>query len=66
MGDIPWLFEAKDLDVARIDWYNFYCSCKSGRGDLKELRNRRRIWRDAEEIVKRIQKYRKEGKICGT
>ena len=63
--DMPWLWEAKDLDIASINWYDWYCKWKSGGGDLKGLRNRRRIWRDVEEIIRRIQKFRNEGKISG-
>ncbi|CAD6584366.1 MAG: hypothetical protein ASARMPRED_001748 [Alectoria sarmentosa] len=64
LEDMPWLFEVKDLDMARIDWYEWYCTWKNGGGgDLKGLRNRRRIWRDVEEIVSRITRFRKEGKI---
>lgn len=63
LEDMPWLFEAKDLDVARVDWYDFYRTWKFSWRDLKGLRNRRRIWRDVEEIVRRIQRLRKEGMI---
>ena len=63
LEDMPWLFEMGDLDVASVDWYEWYCKWKSDWGDLKGLRNRRRIWRDVEEIVSRIEKFRKEGKI---
>ncbi|CAD6571131.1 MAG: hypothetical protein ASARMPREDX12_004138 [Alectoria sarmentosa] len=63
LEDMPWLFEVKDLEMARIDWYEWYCTWKKGGGDLKGLRNRRRIWRDVEEIVSRITRFRKEGKI---
>ena len=62
--DMPWLFEVKDLDVARVDWYDCYCFSKLACGAMKGLRNRRRIWRDVEEIVRRIQNYRAEGKIA--
>lgn len=65
MEDMPWLFEVKDLDVACVDWYDWYCKWKSCHEDVKGLRNRRRIWRDVEEIVRRIQMYRKEGKVHG-
>ena len=61
--DMPWLFEAKDLGVAKINWYDYYCTLKSTWMNLKGLRNRRRIWRDVEEIVRRIQNFRVEGKI---
>ena len=57
LEDMPWLFEVKDLDVAKINWYDCYCALKSG------LRNRRRIWRDVEELIGRIQVYRSQGMI---
>lgn len=63
LENMPWLFEVRDLDIARIDWYDWYCTWKNGWGDLKGLRNRRRIWQDVEEIVTRIQRFGKEGKI---
>ncbi len=63
LEDMPWLFEVKDLDVAKINWYDCYCRVKSNWKDLKGLQNRRRIWRDVEEIVRRIENYRNEGKI---
>ena len=63
--DMPWLYEMKDLDVANVDWYDRYCMWKHYCEDLKGLRNRRRIWRDVEEIIRRIQGLRKEGKISG-
>ena len=62
LEDMPWLFEVKDLDVARINWYECYCAFKSGCRDLKGLRNRKRIWRGVEELMRRIQVYRSEGK----
>ena len=63
MEDMPWLFEVKELDVAKINWYDCYCRLKFNGKDLKGLQNRRRIWRDVEEIVRRIENYRNEGKI---
>lgn len=65
LEDMPWLFEANDLGTGSVDWYEWYRKCKFRQGDLKGLRNRRRIWQDVEEIVRRIQRYRKEGKIGG-
>ena len=63
LEDMPWQFEVKDLDVAKVNWYDCYCMLKSSWKDFKGLRNRERIWRDVEEIVTRIEKYRKEGRI---
>ena len=61
--DMPWLFEAQDLDVAKVNWYDWYCRWRSCGEDLKGLRNRRRIWRDVEEIVRRIQDLRDLGQM---
>ena len=58
LEDMPWLFEVKNLNVAKINWYECYCAFKSGCRDVKGLRNRRRIWQDVEELVRRIQVYR--------
>ena len=63
LEDMPWLFEVKDLDAAKVNWYDCYCTVKSSWMDLKGLRNRKRIWQDVEEIVTRIENLRKEGKI---
>lgn len=65
LEDMPWLYEMKDLEVASVDWYDWYCKWKLCCEDVKGLRNRRRIWRDVEEIVRMIQGLRKEGKISG-
>lgn len=63
LEDMPFLFEVRNLDVPKVDWYSCYCTMKSRLGDLKGLRNRRRIWQDVEEIIRRKQNYRKDGKI---
>ena len=65
LEDMPWLFEVKDLDAASVDWYDWYCKWKFGEVDLLGLWDRERIWRDVEEIIRRIQRYREEGKIGG-
>ena len=56
--EMPWLFEAKELDMAGVDWYELYCRCKIGWRHLKGLRNRERIWRAVEDIMNMTQKYR--------
>ena len=63
LEEMPWFFEAKDLDVAKYNWHELYCALKWSWKDLKGLRNRRRIWRDLEEILRRIEELRKDGKI---
>lgn len=66
LENMPWLSEVKDLDVANINWYDCCCALKSG------LRNRRRIWRDVEELIGRIQSlqesrndWRRRSRIVG-
>lgn len=63
LEDMPWMWEARDLPLAEIDWHALYVELKSGSADLKGLRNRKRIWLYLEEVIRRIQKYRDEGKI---
>ena len=61
--EMPWLFEVQELDMAGVDWYELYCRCRIGCQNLKGLRNRKRIWRDVEGILDKIQRYREDGKI---
>lgn len=63
LKEMPWLFEVKDLDVARINWHDCYCALKSACRDLKGLQNRRRIWRDIEELITRVDVYRSESMV---
>ncbi|CAH0054008.1 unnamed protein product [Clonostachys solani] len=44
-----------------VDWFGLYCTLSHNFDHLKGLRNRKRIWKDCEEIVRRINKYRAEG-----
>ena len=61
LEDMPWLFEVKNLDVARINWYDCYCAFKSLCRDSKGLRNRRRIWENVEVLITDLQKRRMLG-----
>jgi hypothetical protein len=47
------------LQLPRGDtnWHGVYTQIKKNWISLKGLRNRRRIWEDVEEIIKRIEKY---------
>lgn len=63
MEDMPWFWEAKDFPIAETNWYRLYCEVKTCSSTLKGLRNRKRIWRDVEEFVRRIDQYRADGKI---
>ncbi|MCJ1391456.1 hypothetical protein MMC18_004320 [Xylographa bjoerkii] len=62
LEDMPWFWEAQGLDVGKTNWYEMYRKVKSC-WLFKGLQNRRRIWKDVEEVVRRIRKYRQEGKI---
>lgn len=55
---MPWMWEFEALPVGTFDWYRLYCIVKFGWIGLKGLRNRKRIWKEVEEIVRRIGKYR--------
>ena len=57
------MWEARDMEVAGTDWWRLYRMVKFCWSELKGLRNRRRIWKDVEEIVRRIGVYRREGAI---
>jgi len=63
LEDMPWFWEVRDLPPAKTDWYQLYREAKSCWGNLKGLMNRKRIWRDVEQIVRRIERYRAEGKV---
>ena len=51
------------MPVAKTDWYKLYMMVKFCWINLKGLRNRKRIWKVVEEVVRKIGRYRKEGKI---
>jgi len=40
-----------------------YTMLRAGWQNLKGLRNRRRIWKDVNVVVSRIERLRREGKI---
>ncbi|KAI9744118.1 MAG: hypothetical protein M1818_002270 [Claussenomyces sp. TS43310] len=61
--DMPWLWEAKDLPIVETDWRRLYQKIKNLWYDLKGLKNRRRIWKDVEEMVRLIERHRAEGDI---
>ena len=63
LEDMPWLFEVKNLDVAKINWYDCYCALKSGCRDLKGLQNRTRIWREVEKPIQSIRGAKVRGDI---
>ncbi|KAF7911405.1 uncharacterized protein EAF01_002912 [Botrytis porri] len=51
------------IDTKKLDWYQLYLGITKGfkDGRLKGLQNRKRIWKDVEEIIRRIKKYEKMG-----
>ena len=63
LGDMPWLWEAEELPKGKTDWHRLYKKVKFCWKNLKGLQNRRRIWNDVREVVTRIGRCKKEGKI---
>lgn len=60
----PWKVpEMVKLPLHGTDWYQLYTLVTRNWSQLKGLRNRERIWKDVEEIVGRIQRFRAEGTI---
>jgi hypothetical protein len=45
------------LPRGKTNWYELYSGITRNWSQLKGLQNRRRIWEDLEEIIKRIKKY---------
>lgn len=58
LEDMPWMWELEAMPVGTFDWHRLYCIVKFGWIGLKGLKNRKRIWKEVEEIVRRIGKYR--------
>jgi len=63
LEDMPWLWEAEKLPKGKTDWHRLYKKVKFCGQNLKGLQNRRRIWKDVGEVVTRIGRCKKEGKI---
>ncbi|KAN0104636.1 hypothetical protein V8E51_010381 [Hyaloscypha variabilis] len=63
LEDMPWIWEARDLPMGNTDFHRLYRLVKFCWTNLKGLRNRERIWKDVSEVVTRIERYRREGKI---
>ena len=58
LEDMPWMWEVEEMMTGEIaDWHQLYCAVKFDWVGLKGLQNRKRIWTDAEEIVRRIRRY---------
>ena len=63
LEDMPWMWEVEEIRTGEVaDWHQLYCAIKFDWAGLKGLQNRKRIWNDAEAIVRRIRKYRRIGK----
>lgn len=45
---------------AWVDWHQVFVRIRREWGQLKGLRNRRRIWKDVEKLVERLDKYTRE------
>ncbi|KAF4452364.1 hypothetical protein F53441_4773 [Fusarium austroafricanum] len=52
------------LSRTDTDWYALQTLITRNWKTLPGLKNRRRIWDDCQEILNRVDAYRKEGKIC--
>ncbi|KAL0932185.1 uncharacterized protein CTRU02_213138 [Colletotrichum truncatum] len=55
--------EVPVLSPTQTDWYGIYVETEKQHQKMLGIRNRERIWKDCEEILDRIEKYRKDGKI---
>ena len=56
LEDMPWMWEVEEMMTGDIaDWHQLYSAIKFDWVGLKGLQNRKRIWKDAEEIVRRIR-----------
>jgi hypothetical protein len=49
--------------AGKTDWYRLRCGLAKNSTNLLGLRNRCRIWKDCEEILDRIRRFRDEGRI---
>ncbi|PGH06212.1 hypothetical protein AJ79_06600 [Helicocarpus griseus UAMH5409] len=63
LEDMPWLWEVEDVDAREVNWFDFYRQAKTCWMNMKGLQNRRRIWRAIEEVLNRLDKYRRDGVI---
>lgn len=63
LQEMPWLWEARGLSVRNTHWWLLYQKVKFSWANVNGLKNRKRIWKAMEEIVRRIQRNRSEGLI---
>lgn len=63
LREAPWLWEVREMAINTTNWYKLWCKLRISWGELKGLKNRRRIWKDVNEVVRRIEHYREKGEI---
>lgn len=51
------------LPQGKTNWFRLYTLITRHWSSLKGLQNRRRIWKDCQELLRRVEAYRAEGKI---
>lgn len=56
---------ALNLPPDRVDWFRLFSNIRLHWSLLKGLQNRHRIWKDCEEILRRINAARIDGSIAG-
>lgn len=57
LQDLPWFWEAEGLPLGQTDWYQLYTRVKFSWVNLKGLRNRKRVWKDVEYIVRQMEPF---------
>ena len=64
LEDMPWMWEVEQVMTGDIaDWHQLYSAINFNCAGLKGLQNRKRIWNDAEEIVRRIRECNELGMV---
>lgn len=63
--DFPWLWEIEQMEIKKTHWFMLYQSIRFTLSGLKGIQNRKRIWGEIEEMVRRIEGERREGNIEG-
>lgn len=62
-GELPLPTPVYLLSREKTDWYRLYCDLTKNWGRLRGLQNRKRIWKDCQEILYRIQRFKEAGII---
>ena len=61
LEDMPWMWQVEQIKaLTHAGWNQLYCAIKFDWIGLKGLQNRKRIWKDAEHIVRRIGQYKSD------